>query len=167
MCKQLLISDANIIIDIVAGELTAAMFALNYQFAVPDILYADELEAQHSAMLAQGLRLIELRPESVSAADNYYANNKASRVSANDCMALSLAQQEDCYLLTGDAKLKQLATTEGVTVYGTLWLVEQMLTQEHINVGQAEVAYQKMIEDGSRLPENDIKKQLKKFGLQS
>ncbi len=35
----LLISDANVLIDIENGGLTSAMFSLPYQFAVPDILF--------------------------------------------------------------------------------------------------------------------------------
>ena len=35
----LLISDANVLIDIENGGLTGAMFSLPYQFAVPDILF--------------------------------------------------------------------------------------------------------------------------------
>ncbi len=40
----LLISDANILIDIEVGGLTASMFSLNYQFALSDVLFYDELE---------------------------------------------------------------------------------------------------------------------------
>lgn len=47
----LLISDANILMDIEVGELTAPMFSLGYQFAVPDILYFEELEEQHAHLL--------------------------------------------------------------------------------------------------------------------
>ena len=34
----LLISDANILMDIEVGDLVAPMFSLGYQFAVPDVL---------------------------------------------------------------------------------------------------------------------------------
>jgi predicted nucleic acid-binding protein len=162
---KLLISDANIIIDIAAGGLVQAMFALDYEFAVPDILYADELEAQHANILNAGLKRYELPPELVNSAIALYENTIVTQVSVNDCLALALAQAEECPLLTGDAKLKQLAISMGVTVYGTLWLVEQMLIGKHISVQNAKIAYQKMIEDGSRLPEIEIKKQLKKYGV--
>ena len=33
----LLISDANILMDVEVGDLVAPMFSLGYQFAVPDI----------------------------------------------------------------------------------------------------------------------------------
>ncbi|UVL90130.1 hypothetical protein [Pseudomonas sichuanensis] len=59
---QLLISDANILIDLEEGELLAQLFTLPYQFTVPDILYFDELEAQHAHLLPMGLELAELSP---------------------------------------------------------------------------------------------------------
>lgn len=163
MSKKLLISDANIIIDIVAGELVDGMFALEYEFAVPDLLYAEELEQQHSDIVDKGLLVIGLTSESISAANNLFEQNNQLKVSVNDCIALSLAQQESCSLLTGDARLKQLAIVEGVPVRGTLWLVEQMIIANCVTIEQVEVAYVKMQDDGSRLPEADIKKQIEKF----
>lgn len=38
----LLISDANILMDIEVGDLAAPMFSLCYQFAVPDVLYYED-----------------------------------------------------------------------------------------------------------------------------
>ena len=48
----LLISDANILMDVEVGDLVAPMFSLEYQFAVPDILYYEELEDQHAHLVA-------------------------------------------------------------------------------------------------------------------
>lgn len=44
--RRLLISDANILIDISAGSLLEAMFALDYQYGLPDVLFVEELQAQ-------------------------------------------------------------------------------------------------------------------------
>lgn len=52
---QLLISDANILIDLEEGELLNELFQLPYQFKVPDILFFEELEDQH-AHSYQGVR---------------------------------------------------------------------------------------------------------------
>jgi len=161
--KKLLISDANIIIDIIAGELVEAMFSLHYEFATPDILYVEELKEQHSEIIDAGLNLYELSPKSINATYAYLELSNGSNVSANDCMALVLAQQEQCDLLTGDSRLRQLAITQGVNVRGTLWLVESMLIDGLISADNARSAYQKMISDGSRLPVKEIKKQLDKF----
>lgn len=163
MNRKLLISDANIIIDIVAGELSEELFALEYDFGVPDILYAEELTERHADMVDKGLLVLGLVPESMLAANTLFEQNNRLKVSVNDCIALSLAQQESCPLLTGDARLKQLAIVEGVEVKGTLWLVEQMIVNRCITIAQAEYAYKKMLADGSHLPAADIKKQIYKF----
>ncbi len=163
MSKQLLISDANIVIDIAVAGLIDAMFFLDYEYGISDIQFAAELEEQHPELLTAGLQLVELKSETVGAASTLLENNTRLRVSIYDCMALSLAQQEQCTLLTGDAKLRQLAIVEGVTVRGTLWLMEQMFLAGAITAENAEQAYSKMIDDGSRLPEADIKKQIEKF----
>ncbi|WP_028388731.1 hypothetical protein [Legionella fairfieldensis] len=51
----LVISDACVLIDIECGKLTSAMFSLSYQFAVPDILFFEELEGRHAHLLQFGL----------------------------------------------------------------------------------------------------------------
>lgn len=165
MNKQLLISDANIVIDIAVAGLIEAMFSLDYEFGISDIQFAVELEEQHPEVRAAGLKLVELQPEAVDAANTLLENNTRLRVSIYDCMALSLAQQEQCTLLTGDGKLRQLAMVESVTVRGTLWLMEQMFLAGAISVDEAEQAYSKMLDDGSRLPVADIKKQIEKFKI--
>lgn len=44
---QLLISDANILIDLEEGQLIELMFQLPYQFSIPDVLFEEELEEEH------------------------------------------------------------------------------------------------------------------------
>jgi len=61
----LLISDANILMDIEVGDLVAPMFSLGYQFVVPDVLYYEELVEQHAHLLDMGLQIRTLLPKSV------------------------------------------------------------------------------------------------------
>ena len=53
----LLISDANILIDIEDGNLISVIFQLPYEIAVPDILFELELRERHSHLLQAGKRL--------------------------------------------------------------------------------------------------------------
>ncbi|MCS2611016.1 hypothetical protein [Halomonas dongshanensis] len=59
---QLLISDANILIDLEEGRVLERLFLLPYQFSVPDVLFAKELENQHGYLLDMGLSQCELTP---------------------------------------------------------------------------------------------------------
>ncbi len=61
----LLISDANILIDIEDGHLTPIVFRLPYEIVVPDVLFELELKERHSYLLEAGLKVKSLAPESV------------------------------------------------------------------------------------------------------
>lgn len=150
---QLLISDANILIDLEEGELLNAFFRLPYRFSIPDILYYEELEIQHSHLLALGLELGELTPETLTYAVELI--EQARGPSRNDCFALALAKQEDCPLLTGDRALKVLAHNSNVIVMGTIWVVEELVQRGVIDVTVARNAYTRMRNNGRRLPWGD------------
>lgn len=147
---QLLISDANILIDLEEGELLAQLFTLPYRFTVPDILYFDELETQHAHLLGMGLELAELNPATMA-----YAFELVGRVrgpSRNDCFALALAKQEKCPLLSGDEALRKAAQNEAVEVKGTIWVVEELIRSGVITAHRAREAYDRMRANARRLP---------------
>ena len=146
----LLISDANILIDIEIGGLVAPMFSLEYQFAVPDVLFYEELEEQHNYMLEMGLSAKVLDEEMVKRVADLAA--KYPRPGRNDLFALVLAEKEICPLLTGDKDLKVAAESENIEVRGTLWLVSEMVRAGKISVHVARGAYQRMRARGRRLP---------------
>ncbi|GAA5524705.1 hypothetical protein Maes01_01262 [Microbulbifer aestuariivivens] len=147
---QLLISDANILIDLEEGQLIELMFQLPYQFSIPDILFYEELEEEHQSLLDMGLQLSELSGDTMSYALELIP--RYTRPSRNDCFALALAAQEKCPLLTGDKDLRTAAEKESVMVRGTIWLVEMMVKQALITTDEARAAFQKMQETGRRLP---------------
>ncbi len=163
MPRTLLISDANILIDIDAGGVLREMFALAYEFGVPNILYEQELKLRHPEMHELGLRSIELSADSVSNVIGLLAKYRSAGVSTNDIFALVLAQQEKTTLLTGDAKLRQVCIAEDVDVHGTLWLMGEMLAAGTVDIGRARAAYEAMRRAGSRLPWQEIEQQLKDF----
>lgn len=57
---QLLIIDANILIDLEEGQLLEQFFQFPYNFRVPDILFSEELVDQHSYLPELGLQIGEL-----------------------------------------------------------------------------------------------------------
>jgi hypothetical protein len=144
------ISDANILIDVEVGGLLAPMFSLGYQFAVPDVLYFEELAEHHAHWRDMGLIVKSLPSEGVARVQAL--SQKYKRPSRNDLFALALAEQAQCTLLTGDAALRSAAETEQVEVKGTIWLVTEMVRKQCITATVARVAYKTMQEKGRRLP---------------
>lgn len=147
---QLLISDTNVIVDLEDGLLISELFQLPYQFAVPDILYAEELEEQHSHLLGMGLEQMSLNSASMQYTVELVARYR--NPSFHDCLALALARQEGCPLVTGDRRLREAAEQEGVEKRGTVWIIDQLLDHGVIGAEEAALAVQRMREAGSRLP---------------
>lgn len=88
---QLLISDANILIDMEEGRLIEAMFQLPWRFSVPDILFYEELEQQHAHLVPLGLSIEELSAETLT----YVAEltRKVTGPSRNDCFGISQTRE--------------------------------------------------------------------------
>jgi len=122
---MILVSDTSVLIDLERGSFLEVIFALPYEFAVPDVLYHRELRGAWGDRLVElGLRIEELSKDGVAAALRY----RSQRVflSIPDSFALALAKERDWPLLTGDSELRDLATGENVECHGVLWLLDRM-----------------------------------------
>lgn len=66
------------------------LFKLPYQIEVPDMLFVDELEADHGYLLDYGLQLGALTPASMAEVETLVIKYK--QPSRYDCFALMLAK---------------------------------------------------------------------------
>ena len=154
----LLISDSNIFIDMESGGLLEHMFRLPEEFAVPDVLYIEELRERHSNLPGYGLRVLGMDGHVV--ADAVRLRRVYRKASQNDLFALALAISLECPIITGDRHLREAAMAEGAELLGTLWLVERLVRERLIEVADAERAYEAMRNDRRRLPWSEVSLQL-------
>ena len=152
-----LISDANVLFDLEVGRIIERIFRLDATVAVPDVLFVEELAAQHADLVAQGLQVRQLSAEALIQVMNWQA--LYPKPSRNDLLAFALARQEGGILLTGDRDLRQAITAEcirpdgaPVEIHGTFWLMEQMLTEGVITDAEAKVSVERMKQGKRRLP---------------
>ena len=160
-----LIGDANIFIDMEVGGILEPMFHVPETIAVPDVLFAEELQARHAYLLSMGLMQLEVQERYVREA--FRLGDIYRKPSHNDLLALSLAKQEACPLLTGDKRLREAALAEQLEVRGTLWLVRRLFLSGALEYCQAVTAYERMKKNGRRLPWDDVGAQLYKMSKES
>ena len=163
MRRRVVVSDSSVLIDLERGSFFATAFALPLEFYVPDLLYRRELEPYNGdRLLEMGLRVLELDDVGVSRALRY--RQAVPALSLPDAFALSLAHATCGTLLTGDARLRQLASTEKIACHGLLWLLDRIF--------QARTATPSQLHDGlvsirdhprCRLPKGEINKRLRAF----
>ncbi len=164
---RLLISDANILIDMEAGALMDTLFRLPMQFGIPDLLYYEEIEEGSPGLEDLGLLIMEVSGDFVKYAEQLpgqYNHTLPARngpkPSHNDYLALALAKQESCTLLTGDANLRVVASKEQVTVMGTIGLLCTMVENQLLTVDDAFKALDRMKDGKRRLPWPEAEKVL-------
>lgn len=159
MTTPLVISDSNILIDFQCCELLEAMLSLPYNFAVPDVLYMEELIEDHPELPALGLRVVNFGPEVTG--DIEFLRSRYPTPSTNDLMALALARSLSADLLSGDAQLRKAAKAEKHPCHGSIWLLQEMVRRSVIGVDAAIEALDRMKELGRRLPWGSAKRQLR------
>lgn len=155
----LLISDANIIIDLEAGEILGTLFRLPYQFAMPDTLYEEEIADGSPYLRDMGLETMVVRGEYVDLAAQL-GEQYGHEPGFNDRLALALAKQESCPLLTGDNNLRALAAKENAEVRGTLWVFTELIEFGLLTQDQALAALEQMKQRGRRLPWKDARRHI-------
>ncbi len=168
---RLLISDANILIDMEAGALMETLFQLPMQFGIPDLLYYEEIEPGHEPggpnLADLGLQIMEVSGDFVEYAQQLPVQHNhllpaknGPKPSHNDYLALALAKQEACTLLTGDTNLRIVANKEQVNVMGTIGLLCAMVENQLLTVDDAFKALDRMKSGKRRLPWSDAENRL-------
>lgn len=164
---RLLISDANILIDMEAGALMETLFQLPMQFGIPDLLYHEEIEPGSPGLEDLGLQVMEVSGAFVAYAQQLSGHHNhllpaknGPKPSHNDYLALALAKQETCTLLTGDANLRIVADKEQVKVMGTIGLLRATIENQLLTVDDAFKALDRMKSGKRRLPWTEAEKVL-------
>ena len=126
---KVLVSDSSILIEFSKRELLDKMFALEFQFAVPDVLFCEELidlgSYSRQDLLGFGLRVESLDAEGLESASTYRSERTA--LSLVDSFALALADRQGWQLLTEDRTMRIVAESKGIAHLGALWVVDRML----------------------------------------
>jgi predicted nucleic acid-binding protein len=158
---RLLISDANILIDFDVGDLLPKLFQLEATLAVPDVLFEEELKAQHPELPSMGLEILRLRESAILRAVRLAQIYR--RAGRNDLLALVLAEQEHCPLLTGDQFLRAAAEREDVEVHGSLWVADRMHREKLVDADRLSLAFEQMRDRGRRLPWAEVRRHIRRW----
>jgi len=161
-------SDTNIWIDlneIDALELafrSSLRYVMYHETIRKEVLYPENLNEK---LLSLGLVAVDITADEFFCADEI--NQKYARISVHDSIALAIAKNRNIILLTGDKALRRAAAAEGVTVMGTIGLLDHLYSEGAINKGEYINCIRFLKEKNNgiiRLPEEELIRRLKDFG---
>lgn len=124
---RVIVSDASVLFDLADADLLLRCFELPYEFQIADVMFEEELisiGAMREELVAAGLVVASF--DGAEVAVQMDLRTRFVALSAPDAFALLLARREGGILLTGDRRLRNAATTEGVERHGHLWLIERL-----------------------------------------
>jgi len=156
--KTLLVTDANIWIDLAAGGLLEVVFRLPCAFALADVAFEELQSVDCRELSALGLDTLTLDDKGV--AEAFRLGRRYLGPKRADLLSLVLCRDKAACLLTGDKRLRKAASNEGVEVHGILWLLDQLLEQDLISRAQATGALKAIIAGGARLPDGEVRQRL-------
>ena len=159
---MVIINDTNIWIDLKLTNIIEKVFLLPYELAVPDILYNDELKDMDGELLeANGIKIIEMTNDEV--VETAERSGMTNRVSFNDLTTLVVAKSRGYILVTGDGNLRKIAKSENVELRGTIWLIDEMVSNNILDIGEAALICKKLLQLKRRLPKEELQLSIKRW----
>jgi len=163
---RILISDTSCLIDLRKGLLLEAFVRLPYDLVIPDVLFEEELinfSAAEKDLLAQSLKIQSLSGENIIEVQR--VNRDYPALGVNDCFAFIIGKiTPNCILLTGDSKLRNLASSCGIKVHGTLWGIDEMYKSKCATARQLYSALLSFQRDVTvRLPMSELRLRIKQY----
>ena len=165
---KVLVSDSSILIEFSKRELLDKMFQLEFEFAVPDLLFHEELidlgAYSRRDLLGLGLRVESLDAEGVEVAIAYQSERPA--LSLVDSFALALAERQGWHLLTEDRTMRSVAQSKGIAHRDALWVIDSMLGAGILSAPQVVAVLEAMRNDPRcPVPKAELAVRIRRLGV--
>lgn len=153
-------SDTNIWLDFSKIDELSLPFKLPYTYLMNEDAISDEMLSPPGLgeeLIRLGLERAEWTEEEFYLADEL--NRKYRKLSIYDSAALAIAKHRSIVLLTGDMALRKAAQAEGVTVMGTIGILDELYIGRKIDQEKYRQCLLRLLNlngDGVRLPEKEL-----------
>lgn len=127
-------SDTNVWIDFAAIDRIELPFRLPYTYIMNQDAIDEELLSPpdfKEQLISAGLVATELTDDEFFLAEEYGSCYR--KLSVHDRIALAIAKKRNIILLTGDLALRKAAKSEGVSIIGTIGILDQLHDQKLIS----------------------------------
>lgn len=165
--ESLVISDANIFLDLISVNLLEEFFQLpckieTTDFVIDEIIQPNQLASVQKFVSSRKLDVISFSFEELIKINDICDNSK-NNTSMADCSVWYRAKEVSGRLLTGDSKLRKSAENDNVKVSGILYIFDNLVEYRIINKIEAAKLLENLISVNSRLPKGECEKRIQKW----
>ncbi len=163
--RIVVVQDANIIIDLINGDLLAAWVELGITTLTTDMVESELKRGDQWSKVEILIASKAIVVESLAAGEiaQVIELKRTHNVSVQDGSVLYLANCKSARLLTGDRKLKIAAERSKIQVSGVLWVLDLLVSEKTITPKKASSGLQLIMTHGARLPLAEVQARLKNW----
>ncbi len=162
--ETLLISDTNILLDMISVDLLNAFFLLPCEFYTTDFIIEEIKQPEQRKTLqpfidSQKLQVLSFDIDEFPNVLALYLRNQ-NNASIPDCSVWYLAKKTSGRLLTGDGKLRSSADADGVNVSGILFVFDRLVEYKILAQKNAADLLERLTQINMRLPKRECQKRI-------
>ncbi len=162
---KIAVKDANILIDLVNGDLLEPCLRLPYEFVTTNLVLLQlEVESQYAAVrpfIDKGV--IQIARLTAKEMEALALDPLQSALGFVDLEVLWVATREKGILLTGDLELRKEAKRRKVKVHGLLWILEQLIESKQFTSRQAAKQLRLILAKNAYLPPKECERLLQQW----
>lgn len=167
MEERIVISDANILFDLMSVDLLTPFFDLPWEVHTTDLVLAEITNPEQLASIEKfqkerklNVVVFELSEMfKISALFKSCGNN----ASMPDCSVWYYAKKVDGRLLTGDRKLRSVAEKDSVRVSGILYIFDRMVENYVLPCALAAEKLESLMKKNGRLPKEECESRIENW----
>jgi len=157
---NLLIHDANILIDLITTECIGDFFSLEYEMFTTSAVIG-ELDDEQQKILERFIAAKKLKIRKFNDREDVeiieiFSNTPG--ISYPDATVYFASKDMGALLLTGDKKLRSVAEKSGVEVKGIFWAFDEMKAKKALSSTEYKKSLEKLKEINRRLPKEEFEK---------
>ena len=126
---MLLISDANIFIDLDKTDLLKYFDGLGFTIATSDFVYAELNEEQQNIVHALEISICEMDGTELFNFHNEFTALNLKKLSYQDHSIFYYAKKYDGEVLSNDMRLRKYARKKSIPVKGLFYILDEMVSQ--------------------------------------
>jgi len=165
----IVVSDTNILIDLIEADLLEQFFLLPMKVHTTDIVISELEIPEQKAMVntlvnTHCLTVKTFTPEEMSRLASFVnSRRRTCNLHIADFSVWHYASENNYILLTGDGNLRKLASEDGVEVHGTIYIFDKMVELKTLSPAIAAEKLEQLYRINKRLPKSEINHRIEKW----
>jgi rRNA-processing protein FCF1 len=159
---MLLVSDANIFIDLEKIGLLIEFSKLDIKISTSDFVFNELNDKQQMIVKKLDIVIYTLKPKELITFFAEYQTLGQVKISSQDYSIYYFANKYKAYLLSNDKALRKFSNNHNVNVKGIFYILDLIIEQSQLKKNDLAKSIALLL-DNSWLPENEINKRLVKL----